>query len=160
MSYSSEKFCLKWNDFEQNVITFYHEMRKQSDFTGVTLASEGDTQIEVHKFVFIACSPFFRSLLKKNHHSHPMIYMRGLRTKDLEAIIDLIYHGETNIHQEDLNGFLALAEELQLKGLAGSQENTLNLEIDVAVAVAVIHKTALARPRAVTILLRVSLLSL
>jgi hypothetical protein len=31
--------------------------------------------------------------------------------------VDFIYHGEANIFQEDLDGFLALAEELQLQGL-------------------------------------------
>ena len=50
-----------------------------------------------------------------------MIYMRGLKAKDLVAIVDFIYHGEANIYQEDLDGFLALAEELQLKGLTGSE---------------------------------------
>ena len=46
--------------------------------------------------------------------------MRGVEAKQLCAIIDFIYQGETNILQEDLDGFLALAEELKLKGLAGS----------------------------------------
>ena len=126
MAYSSDKFCLKWNDFEQNIVTSYKEIRKESDFSDMTLACEGDTQIEAHKIILSACSPFFRNLLKKTQHSHPMIYMRGLRAKDLEAILDFIYHGEANIYQQDLDGFLGLAEELQLKGLAGSQENTLD----------------------------------
>ena len=49
------------------------------------------------------------------------IYMRGLKAKDLEAIVDFIYLGETNIIQHGLDGFLARAEELQLKGMSGSQ---------------------------------------
>ena len=32
------------------------------------------------------------------------------------VILDFIYHGEANIYQEDLDGFLSLAGELQLKG--------------------------------------------
>ena len=40
--------------------------------------------------------------------------------------MDFVYHGETNIYQEDLDGFLALAEELQLKGLARSLNNDTN----------------------------------
>jgi hypothetical protein len=52
-----------------------------------------------------------------------MIYMRGLKAKDLTAIVDFIYLGEANIYQEDLDSFLVLAEELQLKGLAESQDN-------------------------------------
>ena len=48
--------------------------------------------------------------------------MRGLKSKDLEAVVDFLYHGETNVLQEDLDSFLALAEELKLKGLAGPEE--------------------------------------
>ena len=46
-----------------------------------------------------------------------MIYMRGIKALELVAIVDFIYQGEANIYQEDLDGFLALADELQLKGL-------------------------------------------
>ena len=55
-----------------------------------------------------------------------MIYMRGLQAKDLVAMVDFIYYGEANIYQEDLDGFLALAEELQLKGLSGTRNDTLD----------------------------------
>ena len=36
-------------------------------------------------------------------------------------MIDFFYHGEANVFQENLDSFLALAEELQLKGLRGNQ---------------------------------------
>ena len=39
--------------------------------------------------------------------------------------MDFIYQAENNIYQKDLNDFLKLAEELQLKGLAVSTENIL-----------------------------------
>ena len=55
-----------------------------------------------------------------------MIYMRGLQAKDLVAIVDFIYHGEANNFQADLDGFLALAEELQLKGLEMAKDETLD----------------------------------
>ena len=123
MSNLSEKFCLKWDDFQQNIVTSYHDLRKDSAFCDVTLVCEEDQQIEAHRIILTACSPFFSSVLKRNNHPHPMIYMRGLKVKDLVAIVDFIYHGEANIYQEDLDGFLALAEELQLKGLAPTKEN-------------------------------------
>ena len=126
MSYSSEKFCLKWNDFQHNIATSYHDLRKDQDFSDVTLVCEENHEIEAHRIILTACSPFFSNVLKRNKHPHPMIYMRGLKVKDLEAILDFIYHGEANIYQEDLDGFLALAEELKLRGLAGSEENTLD----------------------------------
>ena len=48
--------------------------------------------------------------------------MRGIRYQDLIAIVDFIYLGEANIQQENLEEFLSLAEELQLKGLAGPND--------------------------------------
>ena len=35
-----------------------------------------------------------------------------------------MYHGEVNVAQEDLNSFLAVAEDLQVKGLTQGQSNT------------------------------------
>ena len=101
-------------------------MRKDNDYSDVTLVCEEDQQIEAHRIILTACSPFFSSVLKMNKHSHPLIYMRGLKAKDLVAIVDFIYHGEANINEEDLVGFLALAEELQIEGLVGSQHNIQN----------------------------------
>ena len=117
MTFSSEKFCLKWNDFHQNIVSACQDLRKELDFSNVTLVCEDNHQIEAHRVILSACSPFFQTILEKNKHSHPMIYMKGFKAKDLSAIVDFIYLGEANIYQDDLDGFLALAEEFQLKGL-------------------------------------------
>ena len=99
----------------------YQDLRNEADFSDVTLVCE-EQQIEAHKIILTASSPFFKGVLKKNKHSHPIIYMRGLKAKDLVAIVDFIYNGEAKIQQEDLEGFLALAEDLQLKGLARAEK--------------------------------------
>ena len=130
MTNTSEKFCLKWNDFQQNIASSYHDLREDTDFSDVTLVCEDDHMIEAHRIVLTACSPFFSNVLKKNKHPHPMIYMMGLKAKALVAVIDFIYYGETNIDQEDLDGFLALAEELQLTGLVRALKNELHAAKD------------------------------
>ena len=118
----NEKLCLKWNDFQGNVISSFGELRADRDFTDVTLACE-DLQVEAHKLILSTCSPFFQRLLKRtNKQQHPLVYMRGLKARELEAVLDFIYQGETNVFQEDLEGFLLIAEELQLKGLVGTEE--------------------------------------
>ena len=126
MTESSEKFCLKWNDFQQNTSGSFQQLRHEPEFADVTLVCEEDQHIEAHRVILTACSPFFRTVLKRNKYSHPLIYMRGLKAKDLTAIVDFIYYGEANIYQEDLDGFLILAEELQLKGLTGTQNEPLD----------------------------------
>ena len=121
-----ERFSLQWNDFQDNIVSSFKDLRSGVDFFDVTLVCEDDHQVEAHRTILASCSTFFNTILKRNKHSHPMIYMRGLKAKDLESILDFIYHGEANIYQQDLGGFLALSEELQLKGLVGSQLETDN----------------------------------
>ena len=58
-------------------------------------------------------------ILQKSKHPHPLIYLKGFQSKDFASILDFLYSGEANIHQEDLDSFLAIADEIQLKGLTG-----------------------------------------
>ena len=90
----------------------------------MTLACEDGQQVEAHKVVLVASSPFFLDILKRNKHPHPLIFMRGVRIENLMAMVDFFYHGEANVHQENLDSFLVLAGELQLKGLKGNQTET------------------------------------
>ena len=113
---SAEKFCLRWNDFESNISKAFSEIRDDRDFFDVTLACEGE-QIEAHKVILSACSPFFQTILKRNRHEHPLLYLKGVKYIDLMAILNFMYHGEVNVAQEDLNSFLAIAEDLKVKGL-------------------------------------------
>jgi len=115
-----EKLCLKWNDFQENAISAFGTLREDREFADVTLACEDGQQVEAHKVILASSSPFFLNLLRRNNHPHPLIYMRGLKSEDLEAMIDFLYIGEANVYQENLDSFLALAEELQMKGIMGS----------------------------------------
>ena len=118
----SEKLCLQWNDFQENAISSFGNLREDVDFTDVTLACEDGKQVEAHKVILASSSPFFRNILNKNRHPHPLIYMRGVKSDDLSAVVDFLYKGEANVFQENLDTFLAIAEELQLKGLMGKTD--------------------------------------
>ena len=87
------------------------------------MVCEDGTQIEVHKVVLSTSSPMLQNMLRRNKHTHPLIYMRGMKSRDLLAILDFLYCGEANVFQEDLDSFLAVAEELQLKGLMEKSED-------------------------------------
>ena len=118
----SERLCLQWNDFQNNIKDAFGHLRDTIDFVDVTLACEDGRQIEAHKVILAASSPFFEKILKQNIHSHPLIYMIGMKSDDMTAIVDFVYFGEANVYQENLDSFLTIAEELQLKGLEGSKE--------------------------------------
>ena len=119
----SEKLCVQWNDFQEYIKGAFGNLREDNGFADVTLVCEDGQQVEAHKVILAASSPFFQKLLARNNHKHPIIYMRGVKSDDLLAIVDFLYRGEANIFQENLDSFLAIAEELQLKGLIGKQED-------------------------------------
>ena len=116
---NSEKLCLQWNEFQSVIGSGFADLREDKDFTDVTLACEDGKQIEVHKLVLVSSSPFFKDLLKRNKHPHPLIYMKGVKTENLMAMLEFFYFGEANVYQENFDAFLALADELRLKGLNG-----------------------------------------
>ena len=118
----AEKFCLKWNDFQPNIEASYKALREGIEFADVTLVCEGNYQIQAHKIILASASNIFKDMLIGNNHSHPLIYMRKVQAEAIVSAVDFIYHGEVTIAQGNLNDFLALAEELQLKGLSGSRE--------------------------------------
>jgi len=118
----SEKFCLRWNDFETNISSAFRELRDDKDFFDVTLACD-DEQIQAHKVILSACSPFFRNILRRNPHQHPLLYLKGVKYTDLQSVLNFMYHGEVNVAQEELNSFLAVAEDLRVKGLTQNSSN-------------------------------------
>jgi len=120
---SSEKFCLRWNDFESNISLAFREIREEKDFFDCTLSC-GSKQLQAHKLILSACSPFFRSILRQNPHQHPLLYLKGVEFTDMQAVLNFMYHGEVNVAQDELNSFLAVAEDLKVKGLTQSNSSS------------------------------------
>ena len=60
---SSEKFCLRWNDFESNISSAFRELREDKDFFDVTLACDDD-QIQAHKVTY-------------EYPSHELVWLEG-----------------------------------------------------------------------------------
>lgn len=116
---SSDNFCLRWNDFESNISTSFRELREDNEFFDVTLCCDnGVDLVQAHKVILAACSPLFRKILAhQRHQQNPLLYLKGIRLKELQAVLNFMYHGEVNVAQDSLNNFLAVAEELAVKGL-------------------------------------------
>ena len=86
----SEKLCLQWNDFQENIKSAFGNLRVDNDFVDVTLVSEDGQQGEAHKVILVASSPTFQKLLARNKHPHPLIYLRGMKAHDLLAILNFL----------------------------------------------------------------------
>jgi len=142
---SSDNFCLRWNDFESNISTSFRELREDSEFFDVTLCCDNGTDIvPAHKVILAACSPLFRKILsRQKNQQNPFLYLKGIRLKELQAVLNFMYHGEVNVAQDSLNNFLAVAEELAVKGLTTDSKPTGSDTPAKKQAVAAKRKTSL-----------------
>ena len=119
---NSEKFCLKWNDFQPTVSRSLANFRKEEDLFDITLVSDDEIQLPAHKLVLSACSSFFKGILRKNSHTNSLIYLCGVDSQNLGFILDYIYQGEVQIYQEQLDPFLNIAQKLKIEGLLSSNQ--------------------------------------
>ena len=118
---SPENFVLKWKDFGDNIFSSFQELRRSSDFSDVTLVSSDGERVQAHQLILSLSSEFFKQALPNQHQHqpyHPMlVYMRGVDSVSLSHLVNFFYHGEVKIEQDLLASFLALAQELGVKGL-------------------------------------------
>jgi len=127
-----EYLLLEQSDFPSNYVGSFQQLRAEKELLDVTLACEDET-IGAHKVVLSACSPFFRNVFKKATHVNPFIYLKGVLHKDLVALIDYIYTGKAQVLAEDVDRFIQVGKDLQVKGLADEEEevvdDTKNLQV-------------------------------
>ena len=108
---------LKWNTFRDHLGDMLHMMIKSNEYTDVTLVCDGMKQIKARKIVLTACSPVFRHIIKNNPHPFPMIYLRGVSFEILNSLIKFMYLGESSISKNEIDNFLKIASDFQIKEL-------------------------------------------
>ena len=118
-----DQLYLQWNDYKSNISSTFKDLRQENDFYDVTLACEDDKQIQAHKLVLASSSSFFKNILRKNPHQHPLLYLKGINSKELTSLLEFVYVGEIHIGQQDLESFLVAAEDLKIKGLTQGTKN-------------------------------------
>merc|ERR1712142_387298 len=103
-----EQFCLKWNDFDEDMADSFKSLREEKAFCDVTIS---------------ACSPFFKKMIEfQKNEKHPIIILKDVSFLHMSAILEFMYHGEVSVTQEELPAFLKTAEKLEIKGLAEDEK--------------------------------------
>jgi len=122
---AGESFHLKWDEFPSTMSSSFSKYKENNDFCDVTIACD-DKEIQVHKVIISAGSLFFERILRKNSHPHPWLYLSGVKSRELEAILEFMYSGETKIAEDNMVGFLEKAKELEIQGLSGWNGNDVD----------------------------------
>ena len=117
----TENFLLTRHDYQSSLAG---SIQKETELSDVSLACE-DQQVRAHKVVLAASSLKLRSILLNNPHPNPFIYFSWVKFSVLEKILKFIYNGEIVISPHQLDSFLVVAQELQVKGMMeGAQTGT------------------------------------
>ena len=117
----SKYLLLEQSDFLSNYVGSFQSLRADEELLDVILACEDET-IEAHKVVLSACSPFFRNVFKKAKQNNPFVYLKGVFHKDLVALLDYIYTGQAQVLAEDVDRFIQVGKDMQVKGLVEEEE--------------------------------------
>uniref|UniRef100_A0A182F7R2 Uncharacterized protein n=1 Tax=Anopheles albimanus TaxID=7167 RepID=A0A182F7R2_ANOAL len=113
---TSQRFCLRWNNHQTNLLSVFDQLLHDETFIDVTLAVEGQ-HLKAHKMVLSACSPYFQQLFVNHPERHPIVILRDVPFKDMKCLLDFMYRGEVSVDQDRLAAFLRVAESLRIKGL-------------------------------------------
>merc|ERR1719187_3128639 len=122
MTVMDEKYDLKWKTFNEHLVEVFKDLGEEGHFSDVTLVSDDQVQTPAHKVVLSACSPVLKTLLVNNPHSHPLLYLRGIKQTELQAILKFMYFGETQIFENRINDFVSVAKDLEVKEISQEQE--------------------------------------
>lgn len=133
---NNQLYNLTWGDFSSSLANSVQQFRSQGNLVDVTL-SAGGRSFPAHKIVLSAASPFLLDLLKvsywknilvpnlilKKFHqnascNHPILVIPGVSPKDMEALLEFIYHGEVSVDPDNLPSLLQAAQCLSIQGLA------------------------------------------
>ena len=112
---SQEMITLEWKFLPPNLSTSLSNVFTENSYSDVTLVSDDKIPFHAHKYVLSASSPVLKNILLNTPQSHPLIYLRGVKHKELESILQFIYLGEASFYNNNINRFIQAAKDLQIK---------------------------------------------
>merc|ERR1712086_676283 len=125
------RYNLSWN-YEERCATMFEaflNIQQREDYSDVTLVTEDDQVMKAHRVILGACSSFFWNIFQKTNTRDLCLYLPGIVQKDLQAILDFVYNGQTDIPADSLDTFTKAADQLRIKGLAAVDPVEENLDL-------------------------------
>ena len=118
----AEKYTLNWHTFSDHLQLMFKDLYEEEKHSDVTLVSDDQTQFKAHKIVLSACSPVFKKIIDNNPSQHPLIYLRGIQSYEMESILQFMYLGEGKFYYERMGEFIKVAKDLEVKEISKGVE--------------------------------------
>ena len=101
---SGQKFNLTWRTFSSHASEMLRELLSSNQFADVTLV--------------------FREILQGHKEGHQVIYLRGVKHQEMEALLQFMYNAEASFSEDRVNEFLRVAKDLDIKEIAENVDLT------------------------------------
>ena len=114
--------------FDQN-INHLKDFVKDSYFTkkfsDVTIVSDDQVNVRAHKDILCFFSDALKNILQPMHDdTHTVIFLKGIRHQEIEAILSFIYLEEFEIEDTKIPELLSAAKSLEISQLRSVLEKT------------------------------------
>ncbi|XP_055304633.1 protein abrupt-like isoform X3 [Sitodiplosis mosellana] len=120
-----DEFALCWNNFQENIASGFQNLFDRGDLVDVTLACDGKL-LQAHKIVLAICSPYFQEMFITNPCRHPIIILKDVPCTVMTELLQFMYQGVVNVKHTELNSFMKIAQQLQIKGLHTSSKQEVH----------------------------------
>ena len=119
---TSTKFQVDKVEFEQERTKLFQCFLKEQSLTDVTLVNDDDLEISAHKVILSSISPVLRRIFERRPQDQPVLFLRGVKSDHLRALVDYIYTGEASIDVNNLNEFIQVGKDLKIVGLTDDDD--------------------------------------
>ena len=128
---TEEKYEFKWEEHYNFLKKQLTELVTLKEFSDVSIVCDDQIEIKAHRNILSGSSPVFKNILHKNSLSEkPVIYLRGISSREMTSIINFIYLGQVIIPQSSMSDFLAVANDLEIEHLNNVMRNTQQVEMN------------------------------
>lgn len=76
---ASTEFCIKWTNYQTNIVSSVGKLRSEDEFVDVTLVCD-DKNITAHKVILSACSDYFKEIFKVSDKLLHQLFDSGVIT--------------------------------------------------------------------------------
>ena len=113
---ATEQFNLNWHTYADHLKDLMQCLLESSKSSDVTLVCDDKIKFKAHKFVLIACSPVFQSIIDDlPNKDDSVIYLRGVLSQEMKSILQFMYLGQATFYQDRMNEFISVARSLEIK---------------------------------------------
>ena len=113
-----EKYKLEWQTFQNHSVNLNRNLYNDTAFSDVTLMTDDFVQTPAHKVILSAASTVFKELCAVGSKGvEQILYLRGIKQEELDAMLQFIYLGEATVYEDRLKEFSRVVRDFSITKL-------------------------------------------